>query len=68
MKPFWTLFAGEEKKVSPVPLVEGCKHFHTKVHYHDHIGYGFCPDCGCEVNLADVFNNFLDEMRKVLPK
>lgn len=43
-----------------------CKHMHTKVWSSCSFGKGWCPECECEVFLDDVFNNFLDAMRKEL--
>lgn len=42
-----------------------CRHLNTRVHGGNRIGYGSCPDCGKEINLSEVFDNWLNELRQV---
>lgn len=44
----------------------GCLHLNTKIYGWCSLGNGYCPECKAEVGLDDVFNNFLDAMRKEL--
>lgn len=47
----------EPKRLDPL-----CKHLNARVHYHNRIGTGWCPDCDVEVHIAEVLNNWLDEL------
>lgn len=43
-----------------------CKHLNFIVRPENSIGYGWCPDCQAEYNLAECFTNLADEMRRTI--
>lgn len=51
-------FPGETK-------IEPCKHLHSEVRGSNRIGHAFCQDCGEDVMLTDVFNNWIEEFKKL---
>lgn len=42
-----------------------CKHLNARVYGHDIIGTSTCPDCGTHPQLYVVFNNWLDEFKRL---
>lgn len=40
-----------------------CKHFNARIEAASRIGHAWCPQCSKEVNLMEVFNNFLDALK-----
>jgi hypothetical protein len=46
--------------------IKDCKHFKAYILGSCKMSYAWCPECKMEVQLMEVFNNMLDELRKVL--
>lgn len=44
---------------------KNCKHLNTTVNGHNLINHGSCPDCNREINLCEVLNNWLQELREI---
>lgn len=42
-----------------------CKHLNTTVSGGNTIGFGTCQDCGKQINLATVFDNWFKEFRRI---
>lgn len=42
-----------------------CKHLKSTVSGGNRIGFGSCPDCKREVNLSEIFDNWLARFREI---
>ncbi len=51
-----------ERKLDPK---EPCKHLHSEVRASDLLGHAFCHDCGSDVMIFAVFNNWIQEFKKL---
>ena len=45
-----------------------CRHLKATIEPHHNVGFGYCPDCGKNILVCDIFNGFLDELKDSLKK
>lgn len=58
----------EKAEAQDIPEPEPCRHLNSRLHAEDAIGTARCPDCGGNVMIFEVLNNWFDVLHEFLKR